>query len=168
MPRKKIVRKVVDKKDEPIEPKEALKMLGIVTNNETALDAPVETAVIEEFVKQDTAAEEVTEVIEVPEVHVPQVYDVTMSYKAGAFEHPEIVGYARYHELTNSLTLGSHHPRYEAIFSELVKSDLLVQEDGVDRLVQAIHKKEWITSLCKATLGYRLIASEPRTYNEVG
>ena len=114
MPRKKIVRKVVDKKDEPIEPKEALKMLGIVTNNETALDAPVETSVIEEFVKQDTAAEEVTEVtevIEVPEVHVPQVYDVTMSYKAGAFEHPEIVGYARYHELTNSLTLGSHHPR---------------------------------------------------------
>ena len=162
MPRKKIVRKVVDKKDEPIEPKEALKMLGIVTNNETALDAPVETSVIEEFVKQDTAAEEV------PEVHVPQVYDVTMSYKAGAFEHPEIVGYARYHELTNSLTLGSHHPRYEAIFSELVKSDLLVQEDGVDRLVQAINKKEWITSLCKATLGYRLTASEPRTYNEVG
>ena len=164
MPRKKIVRKVVDKKDEPIEPKEALKMLGIVTNNETALDAPVETSVIEEFVKQDIAAEEVEEV---PEVHVPQVYDVTMSHRVATFEHPEIVGHASYHELTNTLTLGSVHPRYQAIFTDMIKSDLLIKEDGVDRLVQVKNKKEWITSLSKATLGYRLEASEPRIRNEV-
>jgi len=151
MPRKKIIRKVVDKKDEFIEPKEALEMLGITINNETGVDTLVEEPVEE-----------------VPEVHVPQIYEATMYYKAGAFEQPEIVGYARYHELTNSLTLGSHHPRYDAIFVDLVKSDLLVREDGVDRIVQAINKKEWLTSLCKATIGYKLEASEPRTYNEVG
>jgi len=88
MPRKKIIRKVVDKKDEFIEPKEALEMLGITINNETGVDTLVEEPVEE-----------------VPEVHVPQIYEATMYYKAGAFEQPEIVGYARYHELTNSLTL---------------------------------------------------------------
>ena len=132
MPRKKIVRKVVDKKDEPIEPKEALKMLGIVTNNETALDAPVETSVIEEFVKQDIAAEEVEEV---PEEHVPKIHHVIISYREGPYEPAKIVGSISYHELTNSFKLEMPHPRGDAVFKNLMRCDYTIKEDGVCRII---------------------------------
>ena len=160
MPRKKIIRKVVDKKDEPIEPKEALKMLGIVTNNETALDAPVETSVIEEFVKRD--------VEEVPTVHVPQVHHVTISHREGPYEHSKIVGTISYHELTNSLKLTTAHSRCEAFFANFMNCHYTINEDGVSKIIPPIPKQPWITNLCKTTIGNRFEASEPWVYNEVG
>jgi len=152
MPRKKVVRNVVDKKDDFIEPKEALEMLGIVTNNETIVDTPVEEPVKE-----------------VPEVHVPKIHHVIISYREGPYEHAKIVGSISYHELTNSFKMEMPHPRGDAVFKNLMNCDYTIKEDGVSRIIPVSNKQEWITNLCKkAVLGDKFEASEPVIYNEVG
>ena len=144
MPRKKLVRNVVDKKDEFIEPKEALEMLGITTT------------------------EEVTAVEEVPTVHVPQVHHVIISHREGPYEHSKVVGTISYHELTNSLKLTTAHSRCEAFFANFMNCHYTIKEDGVSITIPPIPKQPWITNLCKTTIGNKFEASEPVLYNEVG
>ena len=143
MPRKKLVRNVVDKKDEFIEPKEALEMLGITTT------------------------EDVPAVEEVPKVYVPQVHHVIISHREGPYEHSKEVGTISYHELTNSLKLATPNPRCEAVFKQFMNCDYPIKEDGVPRMISAANKQDWVTNLCKTTIGYKFEASEPWVHNEV-
>ena len=166
MPRKKIVRKVVDS-DKPIKPQDALEILGIVTNNETVDETPVEESVIEEFVKKDTAVKEVFEVEEVPEVRVPKIHHVNISYRPGPYEHAKVVGIIHYHELTNSIQLDTAHPRCDAVFDNFMKSDYPITENGILKLIVTTNKQDWIENLCNTTIGYKFEASEAWTTNEV-
>ena len=148
MPRKKVVHKVVDKKDDFIEPKEALEMLGITTEEDVpVIDEPVE---------------------KVPEVHVPKIYETIIWFQKGPLATPENIGCARYRELTNELSMGSDHPRFQAVFVDYSKSNILVTKNGTSYVIDNSDKKEWITNLCYANIGYKLKSSEARVYNEVG